>query len=153
MQQKNVVVRLEREQGLRLRIRLEGEGRTPLLADEPPPLGEGSGASAIELLASAVGTCLSQSLLFCLERSRVKVEDLGTDVEVQVARNEKGRLRISEIRVTLAPVLASSVDPDANPGARLDRCAGIFEDFCTVAGSLDGAIPVTVTVAEPSLQG
>ena len=69
-----------------------GEGR-PLVVDELPPLGEANGPNPARLLAAAVGSCLSASLLFCLRKSRVEVTELRTTVEGTIVRNERGRLR------------------------------------------------------------
>jgi uncharacterized OsmC-like protein len=146
---KRISVRLRREEGFRLRASFEGKEAT-VVADEPPPLGQDMGATGVELLASAVGTCLSQSLLFCLQRARVPVESLETDVEVSVRRNEEGRLRVSGMEVCLSPVIANGEDDGRGGEARMDRCLGIFERFCTVAESVRPAIPIEVRVEMPT---
>ncbi|MEW6321984.1 MAG: OsmC family protein [Acidobacteriota bacterium] len=108
--------------------------------DEPPPLGESHGPSAAALLGAAVGNCLGASLVFCLQKAHVDLPALDIDVTVRVDRNEQGRLRISTIDVTLVPAVGE------HQAARLDRCRSLFEDFCTVTGSIRQGIPVNVTV-------
>lgn len=115
----------------------------PILLDEPPPLGEGHGPNAAALLAAAVGNCLAASLAFCLRRSHADVKDLKAVVRARVARNEKGRTRISGIEVELTPGVA---DADFT---RLARCSELFEDFCVVTASVRQGIPVAVMVKKP----
>jgi organic hydroperoxide reductase OsmC/OhrA len=145
--EKVISAHLEREEAFRLRVRFENEQVPALIVDEPPPLGESAGPNGVQLLASAVGTCLSQSLLFCLQRSKVEVASLETEVEAKVGRNEEGRLRVLAIRVRLSPVLGQGQDPE-NASRRLERCKGIFEQFCTVAESIRQGVPVEVSVEE-----
>ena len=52
------------------------DGLPVLLADEPAPLGTGQGPSPVDLLASAVGNCLSASLLFACQRSEEHTSEL-----------------------------------------------------------------------------
>jgi len=108
--------------------------------DEPAPIGGSEGPSAAMMLSSAVGHCLSSSMLFCLERSRAKAKDLSTDVELSMSRNEKGRWRVSWIKVILKPSV-DEVDRE-----KLERCAGMFEDFCIVTASVRQGIRVDVEV-------
>lgn len=116
----------------------------PIVVDERPPLGEGNGPNPARLLAAAVGSCLSASLLFCLRKSRIEVEDLHTTVESTIVRNERGRLRIGGIRVRLAPELT----PEQRD--RMGRCLDLFQDFCIVTESVRDGIAVDVVV-EPAL--
>ena len=124
-----------------------GDGLESLTVDETPPLGGGEGPNPARMLAAAVGHCMSSSLLYCLRKSRIEVDGLRTRVEGSFARNERGRLRIAELRVTLAP----AASPEARD--RLPRCLELFEDFCIVGQSVRQGIPVTVAVqpAEPAL--
>jgi organic hydroperoxide reductase OsmC/OhrA len=112
------------------------EGLSPLLLDETPPLGEGSGPSPARLLAAAVGHCMSASLLFCLRRSRVDVSGVETHVEADLERNERGRLRVGAIRVRLTPSVT------AQDAAKLERCMSLFEDFCIVGQSVRAGVDV-----------
>jgi uncharacterized OsmC-like protein len=114
-------------------------GVDPLTVDEPPPLGEEAGPNPARLLAAAVGSCMSASLLFCLRRARVPVEGLRARVQGSIVRNEQGRLRIGELRVKLMPETGED-------GARMARCLELFEDFCIVGQSVRDGIPLAVEV-------
>ncbi len=116
-----------------------GEG-PPLVVDELPPLGEANGPNPARLLAAAVGSCLSASLLYCLRKSRIEVAQLRTSVEGTLVRNERGRLRIGGIHVRLAPELTSE------QRERMGRCLDLFQDFCIVTESVRDGIDVEVEV-------
>jgi len=108
--------------------------------DEPAPVGTSEGSTAAMMLSSAVGHCLSSSLLFCLEKSRVKAKDLSTDVELSLQRNDKGRWRVRGIKVRMRPIV-EVIDRE-----KLDRCRSMFEDFCIVTASVREGIRVEVEV-------
>jgi organic hydroperoxide reductase OsmC/OhrA len=134
-------VNLELETGYRFRVDL-GDGFSPLVMDEPAPLGSGSGPNASRVLAAAVGNCLSASLLYCLRRARIEVKGLKTEVEVTSVRNQAGRLRIGGMKVVLVPEIASE-----GADARFDRCLQLFENFCVVTESVRGGFDVQVSVS------
>jgi organic hydroperoxide reductase OsmC/OhrA len=115
----------------------------PIVVDERPPLGESNGPNPARLLAAAVGSCLSASLLFCLRKSRIEVAQLRTTVDGTIVRNERGRLRIGGLRVRLAP------DVTAEQRERMGRCLDLFQDFCIVTESVRDGIAVDVEV-EPT---
>lgn len=132
-------VTLEQQEDFHFAIRF-GDGIALLHADEAPPLGKGAGPTPDQLLAAAVGNCLSDSLLFALRKFKQAPEPIRTSVEATVGRNAANRLRVQRIavRITLGV-----------PGAslqHLDRALAQFENFCTVAESVRQAIPVDVEV-------
>jgi uncharacterized OsmC-like protein len=138
-------VTLVREGDFRFRVRV-GDRGTVLITDEPPPLGGGSGPDPSELLATAVGSCLGASLLFCLRKARIAVGELEAEVHGTVVRDPGGRLRIGELRATLAPTVA------AGEWQRMDRCLDVFESFCMVTESVRHGIPILVSI-EPREPG
>jgi uncharacterized OsmC-like protein len=111
-----------------------------MMLDEPLPLGNGAGPDAARLLAAAVGQCLSASLLLCLQKSRVTVHDLRTEAGVTIARNDRGRLRVTGVHV--------GITVEADDLTRLERCADVFEDYCIVTASVRRAFPVSVVIAD-----
>ncbi|HZC99644.1 MAG TPA: PIG-L family deacetylase [Actinomycetes bacterium] len=138
----SVEVTLSLEEGYRFGVRFEPQGEPRLVMDEPPPLGEGAGPNAARVLAAAVGDCLSASLLFCLRKARVDVQGMGTVARASLVRNERGRLRVGGIRVSIRPRIAGD-------RSRLGRCVKLFEDFCVVTDSVRQGLPVVVDI-EPA---
>ena len=68
----------------------DNEALPPIVFDEPPPLGEGSGPNAAAVLAAAIGNCLAASFAFCLRKVRLEPLDVSAEVVAHVARNEQG---------------------------------------------------------------
>ena len=125
------------------------EHAAALAIDEEAPLGESTGPNPAALLASAVGSCLAASLVFCLHKARVEPSAVVADACARVVRNDRGRFRIGGINVEL------SLSVDDTQRAAMERCAPLFEDFCIVTESVRRGVPVQVhltTTESPRLQ-
>jgi len=133
--------RMKREDGYKFSITFDELPGVKIYSDESAPIGKSEGPTAAMMLSSAVGHCLSSSLLFCLEKSRAKPKDLETDVETTLARNEKGRWRVSGIKVDL------KIDVDDVDKEKLERCRGMFEDFCIVSASVREGVKIDVDLS------
>ena len=119
-----------------------GESLPVLRSDEPPPLGQGQGPTPVQLLAGAVGNCLSASLLFAFRKFKQEPGPLGCEVRAEVGRNAENRLRVLALDVTLTlGVAASALE-------HRERVLGSFEAYCTVTQSVAPAIPVRLTVVD-----
>jgi organic hydroperoxide reductase OsmC/OhrA len=141
-------VRLSLESGYRFRVSFDAPADSAgggLVTDEPPPLGEGSGPNPLAMLATAVGSCLASSLLFCVRKARLEPGGMEVDVVVVTGRNSQARLRVDRIEVRLAPGF------QADELARWERCHDLFESFCTVTESVRAGIPVNVMVTPVGL--
>lgn len=113
----------------------------PLLrADEPAPLGQGTGPSPVQLLAAAVGNCLSASLLFAWRKFKQEPGPITCDVLVEVGRNAEGRMRVLGLQATLTIGVA------ADALEQRERVLASFEAYCTVTESVRQGIPVQVSV-------
>jgi uncharacterized OsmC-like protein len=140
MEEKEFNLTLTKGEGFQFVTEFDGEKMAQLLLDEPAPLGEDEGPNAARVLGAAVGNCLSASLLFCLKRARVDVAGMRTEVRGHITRNEKGRFRIAGISARIV----TEVPPEDQE--RIDRCLGVFEDFCIVSGSVRQGIEIDVEV-------
>lgn len=134
-----VTVQLTQQHDYQFTVRF-GESVPDLLADEPPPLGQGSGPSPVQMLCAAVGNCLSDSLLFALRKFKQAPEPLRCEVQAEVGRNAEGRVRVLNMRADLhLGVPAASLQ-------HLDRVLDQFEAYCTVTQSVGQGLPITVAV-------
>jgi len=134
-----VTANLKQEQDFCFAIHFS-DGMPVLYGDEPPPLGKATGPSPSQLLAAAVGNCLSDSLLFALRKFKQNPEPIQTEVAATIDRNGENRLRIMNINVKL------TLGAPGESLAHLDRALEQFEEFCTVSQSVRQAIPITVEV-------
>lgn len=132
-------VRLQQKLGYQFDIHF-GDAIPGMLGDEPAPLGTGLGPSPVQLLAAAVGNCLSASLLFTFKKFKQSPEPMVCDVDAEIGRNAQGRLRVVGIKAVLGlGVPAASL-------AHLDRVLEQFEAYCTVTQSVGLGIPVRIAV-------
>lgn len=141
MSDEAIHVRLTQVRGYQFSIEFGGAVPT-LIGDEPAPLGAGVGPSPVQLLAAAVGNCLSDSLLFALRKFKQAPEPIRCDIYPEVGRNEQGRLRVLSMRA----VLTLGV-----PGAsltNLQRVLDTFEAYCTVTQSVGQGIAMHIEVLD-----
>ncbi len=135
-------INLQQEHDYCFQVKWDWASVPDVLLDSAPPLGQATGPDAERLLAAAVGDCLSASLLFCMHKFKQAPGKLRTQVTGTLARNDKGRLRVSGLDVAI-----HLSDPVGKIG-HFDRCAQQFEDFCTVTESIRHGIPVKVHVLD-----
>ena len=117
-----------------------GASKPALLGDLDPPMGQGQGPTPEQLLAAAVGTCMSDSLLFALRKFKQAPEPISCTVTPEVGRNAQNRQRVLGLEV------AFTLGVPAEKLEHLDRVLASFEDFCTVGASVAQGIPLRVSV-------
>ncbi len=133
-------VMVERMQDYEFRVQFDKDKFAELIMDEPPPMGHDMGPNATRVLAASIGNCLSASLMFCLQRSKLEVETLQAEVSPRVARNEDGRWRVEHVDVK---IMIKTKEEDLK---RFQRCVDIFENYCIVTSSIRQGISVDVTI-------
>jgi uncharacterized OsmC-like protein len=135
------IVELEQVERYRFEATYPGGLFGPLIVDEAAPAGGGTGPGPTQSLATAVGHCMSSTLVNTLERAHVAVTPIHTVVEVEVGRNDRGRLRVRRMAISIQ---TAPVHPEDRE--RFDHCVSIFEDFCTVSGAVREGIPIKTQV-------
>ena len=133
---------VERVDDFEFRVQFDKPEFPELTLDEPSPLGQDKGPNATRVLAAAIGNCLSASLMFCLQRSKLVVDSLQAEVTPTTARNEEGRWRVHHVDVK---ILTKTAEEDPR---RFQRCVEIFENYCIVTAAVRQGIPVNVEVSQ-----
>jgi organic hydroperoxide reductase OsmC/OhrA len=139
---RNFRVDLRRVDGYRFASQASEDGRRhgeSYASDEPDPIGAAGAPATPALLGSAIGHCLSASLLEALRHAHLPVEDFHTEVTAVVAPNAAGLPRIDHVDVVLRPRLGER-------SGRATRCEDVFEKHCTVTSSVRDGIDVRVRV-------
>jgi len=136
-------ITVEQLEGLAFKVVWDWDTAPPLLTDEPEPVGRRHGPNAARLLAAAIGNCLTASLTFCLQRAHLDVAGMSSRVTGRITRNQGGRLRADSYEVEIR--LPESLSKERS---QLERCLGVFEDYCIVTSSVRQGIPVRVKVVD-----
>jgi uncharacterized OsmC-like protein len=131
---------VERVENYEFRVRFDNPAFDEWTMDEPSPLGDDKGPNATRGLAAAIGNCLAASFMFCLQRSKLKVDTIRAEVSPTVGRNEEGRWRIQHVAVKVHIKMAE------DDMKRYQRCVEIFENYCIVTSSVRQGIPVDVEI-------
>jgi len=139
----DITITMEQIQDYEFRVKFDKAQYADLLLDEPPPIGRDAGPNPSRLLAAAAGNCLSASFLFSARKMRVNIQGLSTTVKVWYTRNEKGRLRVGKMKVSIVPKF------DPADASKIQRCLELFEDYCVVTQSIRNGIDVSVAVDSP----
>ena len=137
----NAIVTITRQSGYQFLVDF-GPNIATMLADEPEPLGQGSGPAPNHMLLAAVVNCLSASLVFALQKFKQDPGELKATATPEMGRNADKRLRIVGINVKL------ELGRPAAELEHLDRVLAQFEDFCTVSMSVRQGIPIGVRVQD-----
>jgi organic hydroperoxide reductase OsmC/OhrA len=133
-------IAIEQVEDFAFRVRFDKEQYAELAMDEPAPLGKDVAPNASRVLAAAIANCLSASLLFCARKGHIPIGSIRSKATVRTARNERGRLRITGVKVEIDPQVPESEKQQAL------RCLDLFEDYCVVTQSIRQGIPVEVSV-------
>ncbi|PKM29865.1 MAG: peroxiredoxin [Gammaproteobacteria bacterium HGW-Gammaproteobacteria-11] len=141
MSEGSVNLRLEQQQGYRFTAVFDSD--TPdLITDEPAPLGQSAGPSPAELLVTAVANCLTDSLIFALNKFKQPSNGMRTEAVGEIGRNQANRLRVLKVSVTI------TLGQTADQIERLERILGQFEQFCTVSQSVAQCLPIHLRVLD-----
>jgi uncharacterized OsmC-like protein len=111
----------------------------PYISDEPDPVGDNAGPATPAMLATAVGHCLSASLLETSRKAQLAIDGIETKATAVVVPNQEGNPRIKRIEVDMYPSLRED-------SPRRQRCEDVFQNYCTVSSSLKPAIDIQVAV-------
>jgi uncharacterized OsmC-like protein len=134
-------VELEQVEEYEFRATFEDGPFPELTVDEPPPVGRDRGPNPVQVLALAVGHCMSSTLVNTLARAHVRVTPLRTSVRATVGVNERGRRRVRglTVKITTQPV-------DEADRERFEHSVEIFPDYCTVSGAVREGVPIVHSV-------
>lgn len=140
----SITLTLTQESDYAFRVVFDETSVPDLRVDESAPIGGGTGPDPTRSLAMAIGHCLSSSLLFALRKFKNEPGTIVTRVRADMARNERGRLRVGKVAVEI------QLPEAAADYAQAQRILDQFEDFCTVTESVRAGVPVEVNVRDAS---
>jgi putative redox protein len=116
-----------------------------IIIDEPESFhGEDQGPSPIEYFLIGTGSCIASSLIFCLNKNKVKFSDYNVAIEGKLKHTgPKLLLKLVEISITIT----FQVDDDESR-SRVEYCKTVFQSHCPLSDSLIHGIPIELKINE-----
>ena len=118
-----------------------------LLMDAPPGVGHNAGPCPTQMLAAAVGNCLTMTLVLFARKAGLQPTHVRAAVKARLVRSENGLPRMGAIDVALDPGFAAADQ------ARAAACLKAFESYCAVTESVRAGIDVRVAVSQQASAG
>jgi organic hydroperoxide reductase OsmC/OhrA len=118
-----------------------------LLMDAPPGVGRNAGPCPTQILAAAVGNCLTMTLVLFARKAGLQPTHVRAAVKARLVRGENGLPRMGAIDVSLEPGFAEADQP------RAAACLKAFESYCAVTESVRAGIDVRVAVSQQASAG
>jgi len=138
--EKEYAIKVTWLEGYKFEIDFGLDAAVKVFVDEDPPQGRNEGPDPSRMLAASIVHCTLSSLIFCIEKSRGRINSLNGEAFIRFGRDENGRLRINEIRI------AGYVSVPEEDKAKLNRCLPIFQKYCTVTESVKKGISVSTEI-------
>ncbi|WNZ29215.1 MAG: OsmC family protein [Candidatus Bathyarchaeota archaeon] len=140
MTEKSIVTKLQLVDNYQFNTEFDIEYLPNIILDEIIPDGEGAGPNPPRLLSAAVGHCMSTSLVYCLKKARVQINDIQTKVTTNLYRNDQKKIRIKSIDLEI------QLEVNEEDKHRVPRCLKLFEDYCTVTQSIRNGVEINVDI-------
>ena len=113
--------------------------------DEPESFhGTDLGPSSIEYILIGIGGCLGSTLVYCLNRNNVDIDNLEIIVDGTLKHiGREKHLRLIDIKVNLYLTTRNNESSE-----KIDLCIRIFKEHCVVTDSIREGIPIKVEVQQ-----
>ena len=118
-----------------------------LLMDAPPGVGHNAGPCPAQMLAAAVGNCLTMTLVLFARKAGLQSTHVRAGVKARLVRGENGLPRVGAIDVALEPGFAEA------DRARAAACLKAFQSYCAVTESVRAGIEVRLAVSQHAPAG
>lgn len=116
-----------------------------VIIDEPVSFhGDDQGPSPIEYFLIGTGSCIASSLIFCLNKNKVKFSNYEAVVEGKLKHiGPKMLLKLVKISIQIKFNIDDETSKD-----KVEYCKSIFQNHCPLSDSIMHGIPIELEINE-----
>ncbi|TFF86428.1 MAG: OsmC family peroxiredoxin [Promethearchaeota archaeon] len=116
-----------------------------IVIDEPESFhGDNQGPSPIEYFLIGIGSCIASSLVFCLNKEKIKFSNFEVVVEGKL-KHKGPNLRLKLVKIIIQINFRVLDDKSKE---RVEYCMSIFESHCPLSDSIIQSIPIILQINE-----
>ena len=114
-----------------------------IIIDEPASFhGDDQGPSPIEYFLIGTGSCISSSLIFCLNKNNIKFSNYEVVVEGKLKhKGPKLLLKLVQIFIQIRFDIEDKTSRD-----KVEYCKSIFQSHCPLSDSIMHGIPIELQI-------